>query len=295
MRIIVIGSTGQLGTDLVRVLKNDHEVVGLTHEDIEVVERDSCQILREYSPDVVINTAAFHNVDQCEEEPLKAFSVNAIGAKNIAEVCREIQATTIFISTDYVFDGSKTEPYTEEDIPNPINTYGISKLAGELFTIQNPRHYIIRVASLFGTAGARGKGGNFIDKIITKARNNEHISVVDDIWMSPTYTVDAAKVINIIIKSRMPFGIYHVTNTGCCTWFQFAQEIFRQMGLKPHLTPIKAQQLQMKARRPIYSVLTSIKLPKYDVKIRDWRQALNDYLIEKGYLSASSYSLKKSS
>lgn len=292
MRIIVIGSTGQLGTDLIRVLKNDHETIGLAHEDIEVTERDSCQVLRRYNPDVVINTAAFHDVDRCEEEPLEAFSVNAIGAKNVAEVCREIQAITVFISTDYVFDGSKMEPYTEEDIPNPINTYGISKLAGELYTSRNPKHYIVRVASLFGIAGARGKSGNFIEKMINKARNNEQISVVDDMWMSPTYTVDAARTINAIIKSKAPFGIYHVTNAGFCTWFQFAQEIFRQIGLRPHLTPIKTNQLRMKAQRPRYSVLTSIKLSKYGIKTRDWKQALNEYLIEKGHLSTSDAPVK---
>jgi len=125
---------------------------------------------------VIINTAAFHKTDQCEEEPLKTFSVNAIGAKNVATISKEINAITVYISSDYVFDGSKKEPYTEEDTPNPINTYGISKLAGELYTKQNPKHYIIRVASLFGVAGASGKGGNFVETMIKKALNKEVIN-----------------------------------------------------------------------------------------------------------------------
>ena len=285
MRIIVIGSTGQLGTDLMKVLEHEHVTIGLTHKQVEVTDWDSCQIIKEHSPDVIINTAAFIKVDQCEEEPLKTFTVNAIGAKNIATISKEIEATTIFISTDYVFDGSKTEPYTEDDAPNPINTYGISKLAGELFTKQNPKHYIIRVASLFGAAGASGKGGNFIETMIAKAKKNEPISVVDDMWMNPTYTKDAASTIKKIIEAKLPFGTYHATNQGYCTWFQFAQEIFKITNLNPTLTPIKTNQLQMKAKRPQFSALKSIKLPKYGIKMRDWKEALYDYLIEKGHIS----------
>ena len=180
MKIAVIGSTGQLGTELMKTLNDDHELVGLTHQDIEVADYDSCLILKEHRPDIVINTAAFHKTDQCEEEPLKTFSVNALGARNVALVSKEIAATTVFISTDYVFDGSKKKPYTEDDVPAPINTYGISKLASEHFTRQNPKHYIVRIASVFGKAGASGKGGNFVETMITKAKKNESITVIDD-------------------------------------------------------------------------------------------------------------------
>jgi dTDP-4-dehydrorhamnose reductase len=285
MKIVIIGSTGQLGTDLMKILQNEHEVIGLTHKDIEVSDYESCLILKKYKPEVIINTAAFHKTDQCEEEPLKAFSVNTIGAKNVATISKEIDAITVYISTDYVFDGSKTEPYTEEDIPNPINTYGISKLAGELYTKQNPKHYIIRVASLFGVAGASGKGGNFVETMIKKALNKEVIYVVDDIWMSPTYTKDAAIIIKKILENNLPYGIYHATNKGYCTWFQFAQEIFKIIGLTPIIKPIKTDQLQTKAKRPRFSPLESIKLPKFGIQIRRWEEALREYLIEKGYLS----------
>jgi dTDP-4-dehydrorhamnose reductase len=284
MKIVVIGSTGQLGTDLMKALGHEHETIGLTHKEIEVTDYNSCQIIKEHCPDVIINTAAFHKTDQCEEEPLKTFAVNAIGAKNIATLSREAEATTIFISTDYVFDGSKGEPYTEDDAPNPINTYGISKLAGELYTKQNPKHYIVRVASLFGVAGASGKGGNFIETMIAKAKKNEPISVVDDTWMTPTYTKDAANAIKKIIELKLPYGIYHATNSGYCTWFQFAKEIFRMAGLNPNLTPVKTSQLQMKAKRPQFSALKSTKLPKYGIKMREWTEALHDYLIEKGHI-----------
>ncbi|MEM3629235.1 MAG: dTDP-4-dehydrorhamnose reductase [Candidatus Bathyarchaeia archaeon] len=284
MKIVVIGSTGQLGTDLVKILRHEHEVIGLTHKDIEVTEYKRCQIIKEYCPNFVINTAAFIKVDQCEEEPLKTFAVNAIGAKNVTTVSKEVGATTIFISTDYVFDGSKMEPYAEDDAPNPINTYGISKLAGELYTKQNPKHYIIRVASLFGVAGASGKSGNFVETMIAKAKRNEPIKVVDDMWMSPTYTRDAAETIKKIIELKIPYGVYHATNSGFCSWFEFAREIFKMTGLNPNLAPIKTKQLQMKARRPQFSALKSTKLPRYGITMRSWKEALREYLAEKRHI-----------
>jgi dTDP-4-dehydrorhamnose reductase len=287
MKIVVIGATGQLGTDLIKVLGQNHDVIGLTHKEIEITDYNSCQTVKGEA-DVIINTAAFHKTEQCEEEPIKAFAVNAIGAHNIVKLSLETGSATLFISTDYVFDGLKGGSYTEDDVPNPINTYGISKLAGELYTKQNPKHYIIRVASLFGVAGASGKGGNFVETMITKAKRNEKISVIDDMWMSPTYTKDAAEAIKSIIELKVPYGIYHVTNSGYCTWFHFAKEIFRLTGLNPSLEPIKSCQLQSKVKRPQFSALKSIKLPKYGIKMRSWKEALRDYLVEKGHIGSES-------
>ena len=284
MKIVIIGSTGQLGQDLMKMLQPDHEVIGLTHQDIEVTDYNSFQTLKEQKPSVIINTAAFHKTDQCEDEPLKTFSVNAVGPKNVAAVSKEINATNVFISTDYLFSGSKNEPYTEEDVPDPINTYGISKLAGELFTKQTPKYYIFRVASLFGVAGASGKGGNFVETMITKAKKSEPVSVVDDMWMSPTYTKDAAAIIKKILELTLPFGTYHLTNQGQCTWFQFAQEIFRLTGLNPDLKRIETSQIQTKAKRPLFSALKSVKLPQYNLGMRSWKEALYSYLVEKGHV-----------
>jgi len=284
MKIAVIGSTGQLGTDLVKTLGATHEIICLTHNDIEVADYDSCLILKKHQPHMVINTAAFHKTDQCEEEPLKTFSVNALGARNLAMITKEIDATTVFISTDYVFDGSKKEPYTEDDVPAPINTYGISKLAAEHFTRQNPKYYIIRIASVFGKAGASGKGGNFVETMITKAKKNEPITVIDDMWMSPTYTKNASSIIKEITEKQLPYGVYHATNKGYCSWYQFAEQIFQFTGLTPDLTPIKTDQLTMKAKRPRFSALKSIKLPQYDIEMPTWQEALHEYLTEKGHI-----------
>jgi len=284
MKIAVIGSTGQLGTDLMKTLNHRHELVGLTHKDIEVADYNSCLILKKHRPEIVINTAAFHKTDLCEEEPLKTFSVNALGAKNVALISKEIDATDVYISTDYVFDGSKKEPYTEEDIPAPISTYGISKLAAEHFTRQNPKHYIIRIASVFGKAGASGKGGNFVETMIKKAKNSEPITVIDDMWMSPTYTKDASSTIKQIVEKQLPYGVYHCTNKGYCSWYQFAKQIFQQTGLTPNLKPMKTEQLTVKAKRPRFSALKSIKLPQYGIELPTWQEALREYLIEKGHI-----------
>lgn len=266
------------------ILSKEHEVTGLGHQDIEIADFNSCQILKQDRPDVIISTAAFHKTDQCEKEPLRTFSVNALGARNITMISKELDSTVVFISTDYVFDGSKNEPYTEDDTPYPLNTYGISKLAAECFIKQNPKYYIIRIASVFGVAGASGKGGNFVETMITKAKNNEIINVVDDMWMSPTYTKDAASILKGILEYKLPFGIYHATNTGCCSWYEFAREIFRILGLNPILNPVKADPNYGLARRPRFSALRSTKLSDYKLESREWKKALYAYLIEKGYI-----------
>jgi dTDP-4-dehydrorhamnose reductase len=284
MKIAVIGSTGQLGTDLIKTLDDGHEVIGLTHSDIEVSDYNSCLILKEYEPDVIVNTAAFHKTDQCEEEPLKAFAVNTLGARNVALISKELGATAVFISTDYVFDGTRKEPYNEDMVPFPVNTYGVSKLAAEHCTRQNQKHYIVRIASVFGVAGASGKGGNFVETMIKKAKNNESIMVVDDMWMSPTYTKDAASVLKGILELQLPYGVYHSTNKGYCSWYQFAKEIFQITMLNPHLKPTKTDPNYGKAKRPPFSALTSTKLSKYNLEPRDWKKALRAYLIEKGHI-----------
>lgn len=284
MNIVVIGSNGQLGTDLIKSLRERHKTIALKHEDIEVTDYSSCQVLKQHNPDVVINTAALLKPDECEEEPLKTFQVNALGSRNIANICSEIRATAVYISTDYVFDGTKTEPYTEKDIPNPINTYGISKLAGEMYAKQTPAYYIFRVSNLFGSAGLSGKGSNFVEAMIAKATKNEPISVVNDMWMSPTYTKDAAAAMTKIIEQKLPFEIYHVANQGCCTWFEFAKTIFKLLRLKPKLTPTETNQLQCKAKRPKYSAMQNDRLSRYDIIMPKWSKALENYLLEKGHL-----------
>ena len=284
MKIGIIGSTGQFGTDLMEILGTENEILGFDHNDLEVSDFKTLSILKNYSFDVIVNTAAFHKTDKCEEEPIKAFLVNTIGARNIALFSKEIGAVSVFISTDYIFNGEKNEPYNEEDPPFPINTYGISKLAAEHCTRLNPKYYILRIASVFGKAGPSGKGNNFIETMINKAKNNELIKVVDDMWMSPTYTKDAAYVLNGILKFELPYGVYHATNKGYCSWYQFAQEIFKITKLNANLEPTKTDPNYGIATRPVFSALKSNKLPLFNLEPQPWNQALRQYLIEKGHI-----------
>lgn len=229
MKVAILGANGQLGSDLVEVFGD--EAIPLTHQNLDVTDLESVKILYELKPEVVINTAAYVRVDEAEVEVEEAFRVNAMGALNVAKVCNELNAINEYISTDYVFDGIKGEPYEENDIPNPLNVYGLSKYAGELFTMNySQRHYIVRVASLYGKAGASGKGGNFVEFMIQKAKNGEEFRVVDDQFMSSTYTKDVAVMFKKFLAMKLAFGVYHMVNDGTCNWYTFTRAIFKILG-----------------------------------------------------------------
>jgi len=292
MKVAVIGASGQLGSDLVKAFGED--AIPLTRRDLDVTDAASLNILKELEPEVIINTAAYVRVDDAEVEVEKAFRVNAIGAFNVAKVCNEINAVNVYISTDYVFDGAKGEPYEEDDVPNPINVYGLSKYTGELFTRNfsfkkktlPKKYYVIRSSSLYGKAGSSGKGGNFVEFMIQKAKNGEEIKVVKDQFMSPTYTKDVAVMLKRFLAITPEFGFYHIANEGYCNWYDFTKEIFNVLGwdAKIQITPIKSSELKKLARRPIFSVLKNNKLDDLGLRMRDWKEALRDYLIEKGWM-----------
>ena len=286
MKIAVIGASGQLGTDLVEVFREEpsFEVIPLTHRDVDVTIPETLKVLKELKPDVIINTAAYVRVDDAELYPEKAFAVNAIGALNVARVSEEIGAVNVYISTDYVFDGEKGSPYVEEDVPNPINVYGASKLAGEIFTRNySRRHYVIRVASLYGRAGASGKGGNFVNWVIEKAKRGEKLRIVDDQVMSPTHTLDVAKTLAEFLKMKPEYGVYHMVNEGHCSWYEFAKTIFEILGWNVEIEPIKSSELNRLARRPKFSALENRKLHKIGLKMPTWREGLREYLSRKQY------------
>ncbi|AIG97144.1 dTDP-4-dehydrorhamnose reductase [Archaeoglobus fulgidus] len=283
MKVAVIGAKGQLGTDLVDVLKEEFTVYPLTHEDVDVAVSESLEVLRDIHPDVIINTAAYVRVDDAENHAEKAFAVNAIGALNVARISSEIDAVNIYISTDYVFDGEKGEPYVETDKPNPINVYGASKYAGEILTKNySEKHYVIRVASLYGKAGASGKGGNFVNWVVDMARKGQELRIVADQFMSPTYTKDVALAVREFLKLRPDYGIYHMVNDGYCSWFEFTKAIFEILDWDVEIQPIKSSELNRLARRPAFSALQNYKLERIGIKMRHWREALRDYLAEKG-------------
>jgi dTDP-4-dehydrorhamnose reductase len=289
MRVLIIGADGQLGTDLCRVFKRQ-DLVPLTQSDIEITDMGSVQgALANYQPDVVINTAAFIRVDDCEIEKDKAYQVNALGARNVAVQSRNIGAKLVHISTDYVFGGEAPIPqggYTEFEKPIPLNLYGRSKLAGEEMVQQMcHRYFIVRSSGLFGIAGAWGKGGNFIETILKMAREKSELKVVYDQVFSPTSTSDLAVKISQIINTEY-YGIFHITNRGSCSWYEFAREILRLTELNTPMIPIPSALYPQKAKRPHYSVLRNYQLKLSGLgELRSWPEALRDYLKEKGHLA----------
>ena len=282
-RIVVLGSTGQLGTDLVEVLRLDDksETLPVSHADCDCTKANQVdEILRKLHPDVVINCAAYVRVDDCEDHVREAFAINAIGALNVARACAAVEALCVHISTDYVFDGFKGSPYVESDPPCPINVYGASKVAGEHLVRQAaPHSLIVRTSSLFGKTGARGKGGNFVETIVAKAKAGETLRVVDDMTMSPTYARDAATALVELIKTKAD-GIVHLTNGGACTWYELAKQIVDIMGLRAAIDPVSRKQYPTRARRPENSALRSEHAV---VGLRSWQDGLRAYLFEKGY------------
>ena len=285
-RVAIFGSTGQLGIELADVFRRSEgfDVIPLTHEDVDCADGGSVRnVLGGARPEIVINSAAYVRVDDCEDHAREAFEVNAIGALNVARVCAELDAVCVYISTDYVFDGLKRAPYVESDPVCPINVYGASKLAGEFLTRQTaPRWLIVRAASLFGRAGARGKGGNFVEAIIAKAKRGEPLTVVNDVRMSPTYARDAAAALVGLLNTRAE-GVVHLTNNGACSWYEFAARAVELAGLRTSISPVSSEEYPSRARRPKNSALVS---EHASVKLRSWQDALKAYLLEKGHIAS---------
>ena len=282
----MIGSTGQLGTDLVGLLDRTgmYAVTPLGHAQIECTSLGSVRSALEGArPDIVVNAAGYVRVDESEEHPDEAFRVNAYGALHVARVSHELNALCVYISTDYVFSGDKDVPYSEDDAPGPINVYGVSKVAGEYLVRQaGAKWLIVRVASLFGRAGARGKGGNFVETVLDRARRGEVLRVVEDIRMSPAYAYDAATAIEGLIRSQAT-GVYHVANGGACSWYEFARRILDIAGVAAPVEPVSSADYASRARRPRNSALTSRRLPS-EAWGRSWQEALRAYLVERGHI-----------
>jgi dTDP-4-dehydrorhamnose reductase len=288
MKIAIIGADGQLGTDLCKVIP-PKEQIPLTVDDIDITNRAQVRaVLKKNAPDVVVNTAAYHDVDRCEDHAEPAFAVNTYGAKHLAEACREIGAVLVHISTDYVFDGEKGKPYVETDTPDPQSIYAISKYAGEqCVKYILDKHFVIRTTGLYGVAGCLGKGGtNFVEGMIRRSMSQPELKVVTDETLSPTYTLDLAKKINELVRTEH-YGLYHITNGGGCSWYDFAVKIFELMGKKVKINKTTAAEFKAKAKRPKYSVLENGRLKKLKMDdLRPWEEALKAYLGEKGYLKS---------
>ena len=282
MKIVVIGGDGQLGQDVVRAFADHGDaVVGLTHCRIEVSDIDSVRsTLEEFKPDLIVNTAALHHVEKCEQDPQRAFEVNALGPRNIAMVARELGAILMQVSTDYVFDGAKGSPYKESDVPQPLNTYGNTKLAGEYFVRSIcDRYFVLRTSGLYGKSPCRGKGGlNFVDRMLKLGKERGSVRVVDFETVTPTSTCELAKQIVALSRSAN-FGLLHATAEGSCSWYEFAREIFSTAGLPIIVDRADAQEFTSKVPRPHYSVLDNASLKAMDLNMfRPWQIGLGEYL-----------------
>ncbi|MFH1098982.1 MAG: dTDP-4-dehydrorhamnose reductase [Candidatus Uhrbacteria bacterium] len=281
MRVVIIGAKGMLGQELVRVFEDaDVSAWNTTEVDITdaVAVRDRIGAAR---PQIIINAAAYNAVDRAEEEPEVANQVNGAAVGYIAEAAAEVGATFVHYSTDYVFDGTKTGGYEEQDEPNPISAYGRSKRAGEdalravVAAHPNLPWYLIRTSRLFGApASSLGAKRSFVDTMVALSRTRDRIEVINEEVSSPTYVVDLAAATRAILDHKLSSGIYHRTNDGACTWFDFAQEIFRVIGWRGELTPIPASAYPRPACRPALSILQTTKLPP----LRRWEDALTEYL-----------------
>jgi dTDP-4-dehydrorhamnose reductase len=288
MRILILGAGGRLGAALTREYREKFDVTVFTHSQIDFADFDELEeTVSRMDFDLLINCAALTNVDLCEEQPDQAFRVNAEAPGLLAEICSQKKAKLIHFSTDYVFDGEKREPYTEEDAARPISTYGESKKDGEqnVFALQD-RHLVVRVSWVFGPDRA-----SFVDAMIQRARENDHVDAIADKFSTPTYTSDIAEMLPRFFDVDGPGGVLHFANSGECSWQEYAQHALdccQASGISLKARTVKPLGLtDMKswvARRPVYSVLSTAKYAKLTgVSPRSWRDAVADY-IERSYL-----------
>ncbi len=282
MTTLLIGASGQLGSELRRASK-DHDLVPLTHADLELTDRAQVRdALHKYRPGLILNTAAYHRVDECEDYPERSFAVNALAVRDLAIAAREIGAVLVHFSTDYVFDGRQRRPYREIDPPGPLSVYATSKLAGEHFVrALLERYFIIRSCGLYGLAGSRGKGGNFVETMLRLAKEGREIRVVGDQVLTPTSAKVLARKVRQLVETGQ-YGLYHITNNGECSWYQFAAAIFELSGVRSRLTETTSAAYGARAARPAYSVLDNANLRSLGLDdLCDWRDALKDYLADR--------------
>jgi dTDP-4-dehydrorhamnose reductase len=288
MKVLLIGANGQLGSDLFKVFQAAGDtVVPVTHAQVDVCSEERvAESMAETKPDVVVSTAAYHRVEECEKKPALAFQVNGTGAMNLALACQRSGAVLVHFSTDYVFDGKKNAAYEETDLPSPLSVYGASKVVGEhLIAACADRYFVIRTCGLYGVAGSSGKGGNFVETMLKKAIAGDAIRVVDDQVLTPTYTADLAEATRKLILSGR-YGLYHVSSEGQCSWYEFTRYIFERAGLDAKLSPVNSSEFASPVKRPANSVLSKAKLRGLGVSIPSWKDALPRYLEERSRKNA---------
>lgn len=280
MKILVTGASGQLGRSMVGLLSRRHEVVGTTLHALDV--RDAGAIAAAVAaahPDAIVNCAAYTNVDGAEDEPVEALSVNAFAVRSLAAAATAVGAALVHYSTDFVFDGEASAPYSETDAPNPRSTYACSKLIGEWFAEEAPRHYVLRVESLFGSLpDPSNPRRTSVDRIVDTILAGQPARVFTDRVATPSYTHDVAEATGILLENRAASGLYHCVNSGNCTWQELGVEIGLQLGLAPRLEPIRMADAALRANRPRYCALDNRKLAAAGFAMPSWQDAIGRYL-----------------
>jgi dTDP-4-dehydrorhamnose reductase len=278
MKVLLIGGSGQLGREIAQRWTSD-EIVAPSHSEMPVEETSAINAAIERArPDIVVNCAAFHNVDVCEKEPDRAFAINALAVDATAALCEKHAIVFATISTDYVFDGDRERPYTENDCPQPISAYGASKRAGESLVLRREmKAFVVRTCGVYGKFFSKSKGYTFIDRIINQARSGEPIRVVNDVVASPTYAGHLAQALRALVETNA-YGLYHACNAGPVSWYDFAAKALDLAGLSARIEPISASQWKTPARRPAFSALANDKLQSVGISMPRWDEGVAAYL-----------------
>lgn len=279
MRIAVVGAEGQLGAAVVKECRSAHEVVEFTHSGLDVTDDEAVRsVLAKAKPDAIVNCAAYNDVDGAEDHPVDALNLNAFAVRALARAAGACNAALVHYSTDFVFDGKASQPYTETDATNPRGAYAASKLMGEWFAADAPRAYVLRVESLFGSVkGARPAKGS-VASILKAIQTGTEARVFEDRTISPTYVFDAAVATRQLIEQSAPAGVYHCVNSGSCTWLDLARELARRLGVGAKLVPVRMADMKLRAERPMYCVMSNAKLATLGITMPAWQDAVARYL-----------------
>tara|TARA_B100001765_G_scaffold211915_1_gene175171 strand:- start:429 stop:1307 length:879 start_codon:yes stop_codon:yes gene_type:complete len=284
VKVLITGANGQLGSTFVRVLGDSNEVVGTVRHELDLANDVSVRaVVSEVRPDLIVNCAAYNEVDSAERYTETALAVNAFGVQSLAVMASECHSTLVHFSTDFVFDGNTSTPYSEADVPNPQSVYAASKLLGEWFAAQTPRHYVIRVESLFGgVASSNNKSrGSSLDLLADALLENETVRAFTDRFVSPSYVEDVAEATTQILTRELPSGLYHCVGSGSASWFDIVTELASSLGMDTPIQQITLENIDLPVKRPKFSALSNGKLASAGVVIPSWQDAVRRYAIER--------------